>query len=94
MQSHSFNWVHLERWVQEWLDGISHDIWGVVPQHAAFIMSEQGDVTPEERMQYHGWGNKEARLRITVDRKLARLREIRSRIQVLEMVVLRLNEFQ
>jgi hypothetical protein len=80
MESRGFNWAQLELWVQRWLDGISREIWDILPQHAAFIMSEQGDFTHDEKIRYEGWPMKEAALRITVDRKLARLREIRSRI--------------
>lgn len=82
MLTRGFNWFQEELWVQRWVDGMSKDIWRLLPKHAPYIMAEQGKYTPDEIMSYHGWNNKEASLRIIVDRKLARLRELRSQIQV------------
>jgi len=82
MLTRGFNWFQEELWVQRWLDGMNKDIWRLLPQHATYIIAEQGKYTPDEIMHYYGWDNKEVSLRITVDRKLARLREIRSQILV------------
>jgi len=70
--------------VRKWLDNVDHDIWKVVPEHASEIVATQGDLTPDEKLRYQGWSYENASLRVSVDRRLLRLRETRSQIQVLD----------
>ncbi len=66
--------------VRQWLDNVERDIWKVIPGHASYIVTTQGDLTPDEELRYQGWSYTNASLRISVDRRLSRLRQIRSQI--------------
>ena len=57
-------------------------VWDVMPEHAKHITGDQGAMTYDEKLRYHGWGTDAAAIRISVDRRLARLREIRHRLQL------------
>lgn len=81
MKEKDFSKWHLEPVIREWLNNVNHDVWEVIPEHASYIVGEQGDLTEDEKLLYQGWTWDAASLRISVDRRLARLREIRSQIQ-------------
>lgn len=84
MRRPDFHVGQLGQDVRHWLDSVDHDIWDALPDYASYITAEQGDITDDEKLRYNGWGWGAASLRISVDRRLARLRETRSRIQVLD----------
>ncbi len=81
MQTSDFDASELGRDVHHWLDSVEEAVWEMLPRYASYIVAEQGDVTSDEKLRYIGWGWDVASLRISVDRRLARLREIRSQIQ-------------
>lgn len=82
MKTPGFNWAQLELWVQRWLIRISKEAWDVLhQQYAAYVTQEQGNYTSEEVIKYGHWSTREGSLRIMVDRKLLRLREIRAKFQ-------------
>ena len=80
MQGRGFNLAQLECEVRVWEDSMAHDLWEGGHQYAAYIMADQGNFTPTERFQYIGWNTMEASVRIRVERKLKRLRELRSQL--------------
>lgn len=82
MRRSDFHVGQLGQNVREWLDSVEKDVWEVLPDYAGYITAEQGDITEDEKMRYSGWHWDAASLRISVDRRLTRLRETRSRIQV------------
>ena len=55
---------------------------GEIPKHANYIVGGRGDLTEDEKLRYQGWNWNNAALRISVDRRLTRLREIRFQIRV------------
>lgn len=89
MQRGAFHTGQLGQEVRPWLDKTEHDVWEVIPEHGNALTSKQASVkeifTDEERLRYGGWNRNAAALRVSVDRRLVRLREIRSRIQVPDM---------
>ena len=89
MQRDDFHRGQLGTNVRQWLDETEHDVWEIVPEHASHLTNSQASTkepyTDQERLRYSGWNRQHAALRISVDRRLAQLREIRSRIQVLDM---------
>ncbi len=82
MQTKDFSIWHIEPMVGEWLDDVSRDVWEIIPEYANFIVGEQGELTADEQLRYDGWKWNAVSLRISVDRRLARLRDVRSRIRV------------
>ena len=82
MQTKDFSVWHIEPMVGEWLDDVSRDVWEIIPEYANFIVGEQGELTADEQLRYDGWKWNAVSLRISVDRRLARLRDVRSRIRV------------
>lgn len=70
--------------VRQWLESGERDVWKLIPERARHIVAEQGDFSPDERLRYQGWSNDSASLRVWVDRRLSRLREVRSQIKVAE----------
>lgn len=82
MRRSDFHVDQLGRYVREWLDSVENEVWEVLPDYAGYITAEQGDITEDEKMRYSGWGRGAASLRISVDRRLTRLREIRPQIQI------------
>lgn len=82
MQTKDFSVWHVEPLIGEWLDDVSHKVWGIIPEYASHILSDKGDLTPDEQLRYEGWKWNAVALRISVDRRLAALREIRSQIRV------------
>ena len=87
MQRDDFHREQLGQNVRQWLDETEHDVWEIVPEHASHLTNNQASTkepyTDQERLRYSGWNRQHATLRISVDRRLAQLREIRSRIQVI-----------
>ena len=81
MRRSDFHVGQLSQSVHEWLDNVEKDVWEVLPDYAGYITAEQGGITEDEKMRYSGWDWGAASLRISVDRRLARLRETRSQIQ-------------
>lgn len=84
MQAKDFNYEDIESVVHQWLDDGSCEVWEIIPEQANYIVGDQGELTEGEKLRYQGWKWDAAALRISVDRRLARLREIRSQIQVLD----------
>lgn len=85
MQRDDFHRGQLGREVRQWLDSVGHDVWEVIPEHANLLTTNQRSTqetfTDQERLRYGGWNRNAATLRVSVDRQLLHLREIRSRIQ-------------
>ena len=82
MKTPGFNWAQLELWIQRWLTNIDSNVWKVTPQYAKYITEDQGTFTTGEILKYHNWNKKEASLRVMVDRKLLRLREVRAKLPI------------
>ncbi len=84
MQRDDFHRGQLGQEVRQWLDNTEHDVWEVVPEHASHLTSNEAvtkePYTDQERLRYAGWNRNVAALRVSVDRRLVRLREIRSQI--------------
>ena len=68
--------------VRKWLDDVERDIWEIIPNRASYVIETRGGLSPEDKLRYQGWNYDEASLRISVDRKLLRLREVRSQIRI------------
>ncbi len=85
MQRPDFHFGQLGQEVRQWLDRMEHDVWEVIPEYANLLTTNSGSAqetfTYQERLRYSGWNRDRAALRVSVDRQLLRLREIRSRIQ-------------
>lgn len=83
MRRPDFHVGQLGQDVRLWLDNVNHSIWDALPRdYASYITANQGDITESERLVYHGWNRGAAYLRISVERRLARLREIKSKLSV------------
>ncbi len=82
MQVREFSVWHLEPVVREWLDESSQKVYKILPELASYILADQGAFTEGEKSQYQGWKWDNFSLRINIDRRLARLREIESKIRV------------
>ena len=82
MRRPDFHVGQLGQDVRHWLDSVEHNVWDALPDYASYITAEQGAITDDEKLRYNDWGWGAASLRISVDRRLTRLRETRSRIQV------------
>jgi hypothetical protein len=80
MQRPDFHQGQMGQDVRQWLDEVEHSLWEDFPKLASNALSDQGDVTPDEKMRYQGWNWGAASLRISVDRRLTRLRAIKSQI--------------
>lgn len=84
MQRDDFHRGQLGQEVRQWLDNTERDVWEVVPEHASHLTGNEAvtkePYTDQERLRYAGWSRNAAALRVSVDRRLVRLREIRSRI--------------
>jgi hypothetical protein len=80
MKRPDFHVGQLGQDARHWVDSVDRDIWDVLPDRADYITAEQGDITDGERLLYHGWNRDAAYLRISVNRRLARLREVRYEI--------------
>lgn len=80
MRRPDFHVGQLGQDVRHWVDSVDRDIWDVLPNRAGYITAEQGDITDGERLLYHGWSRDAAYLRISANRRLVRLREVRSEI--------------
>jgi len=78
---------NIEESVRQWLDNVERDIWKVIPGRAGDIVAKQGNLTPDEKLRYHGWSTDSASLRVLVDRRLSCLREIRSKIQTADLEI-------
>ncbi len=65
---------------QGWLGRLDEELWEAVPEQAAFILEDQGPLSSEEVMRYGAWQRDAASLRITVERKLRRLRQVRAKL--------------
>ena len=81
MRTPDFHTGQLGQDVHRWLDNVEHCVWEIIPEYAGYITADQGDVTKGEKIKYQGWQINNAMLRVSVDRLLMRLREIRSKIQ-------------
>ena len=85
MQRDDFHMGQLGQEVRQWLDSVEHDMWEIIPEHANLLTTNQRSTqetfTDQEKLRYGGWNRNAAALRVSVDRQLLRLREIRSRIQ-------------
>ena len=86
MRGPDFHKGHVGQEVRQWLDKTEHDVWEMVPEHARCLAGNekvtQEPYTDQERLRYAGWDRNAAALRVSVDRRLVQLREIRSRIEV------------
>ena len=87
MQRPDFHAGQMGQDVRQWLDAVDSNVWRVAPKHASYILAEQGDVAHDEKLRYEGWNWGPASLRISVDRRLSRLREIRSQIKVTDVEI-------
>lgn len=81
MQTKDFIREPLESVVGNWMNDIGRVVWQIIPKYASYIMGDQGNLTEHEKLPYQSWNWNDATLRISVDRRLSRLREIRSQIQ-------------
>lgn len=85
MQRPDFHTGQMGQDVRQWLDSTDRDVWQVIPEYASYIVAQQGDFTHDEKLRYEGWKMENVTLRISVDRRLSRLREIRSKIQTSDL---------
>ena len=85
MRTRDYNRWQIEPDVGEWVNDVNRDVWEIVPEHAGYITADQGDLTKGEEIKYQGWNWDSAMLRVSVDRLLMRLREVRSKIRVADM---------
>ena len=85
MQRPDFHFGQLGQEIRQWLDSVEHNVWETIPEYANLLTANSGSAqepfTDQERIRYSGWNRSRAALRVSVDRQLLRLREIRSRIQ-------------
>ena len=81
MRQRDFDRWQIEPEVGEWLNDVNRDLWEIIPKHAGYITADQGSLTKGEKIKYQGWKLDNALFRISVDRVLMRLREIRSQIR-------------
>lgn len=81
MQTKDFIREPLESVVGNWMNDIVRKVWQIIPKYASYIVGDQGNLTEHEKLPYQGWNWNDAALRISVDRRLLRLIEIRSQIQ-------------
>ena len=81
MQDKDFTTGAVATAVQQWLDDVNREVWDIIPFYADHITSELGALTGDEHIRYQGWDMDSAMMRVSVDRKLYRLRKIRSQIQ-------------
>lgn len=87
MQKPDFQVEQMGQEVHEWLDITDQDVWRLIPAHAGYIVAEQGNITHDEKLRYQGWNWGLASLRISVDRRLSRLRETRSQTKVTDLEI-------
>ena len=75
-----WGWAQLEYWTQQWLNHVAESVWQYIPDHAAYITSDEGIRIQDEIPRYTGWQMSLAVRRVVFDHWLGRLRQVCSHI--------------